>query len=165
VKILQFDGERALGNRFKKICRKRGIQCQQTVPYTPEQNGPIERTGGVLIRKGRALIVDANLPKDLWPEAFSAAPHLLNRSPVRKLGWKAPFEVLMIMLRRKETKPFRSNLEYMFEKQIFQKRIRWNGLDILSAIKHLTFGKFGFRKRRMSLTLEIALLMNPSNTT
>jgi hypothetical protein len=65
----------------------------------------------VLIRKGRALIVDANLPKDLWPEAFSAAAHILNRSPVRKLGWKTPFEVLMIMLGRKEIKPFGSNLK------------------------------------------------------
>jgi hypothetical protein len=55
VKILQFDGERALGNRFKKICRKRGIQCQQTVPYTSEQNGPIERTGGGAYKKRQSF--------------------------------------------------------------------------------------------------------------
>ena len=30
-----------------------GIQCHQTVPYTPEQNRPIARSGGVVIKKSR----------------------------------------------------------------------------------------------------------------
>lgn len=48
---------------------------------TPEQNGFIERAGGVIIKVARALLIDANLPKTLWPLAVETAGYILNRTP------------------------------------------------------------------------------------
>jgi hypothetical protein len=38
--------------------------------------------------------IAANLPADLWPEIVKAAGYISNRTPVRKLGWKNPFEAV-----------------------------------------------------------------------
>jgi hypothetical protein len=65
-----------------------------TVPYSPEMNGPAERSGGVLIKRARALIKEGKLPEKLWPEATAAAVYLLNRTPIRldDGNWIIPWE-------------------------------------------------------------------------
>ena len=81
IRAFMTDGERSLGNIIKSYCAEEGIVFQETVPGTPEQNGFSERAGGVIILIARRLIKDANLPKNLWPEAMRAAVYILNRTP------------------------------------------------------------------------------------
>jgi len=38
--------------------------------------------------------IEANLPANLWPEIVKAAGYTANRTLVRKLGWKTPFEAV-----------------------------------------------------------------------
>lgn len=83
VAIFKMDGERALGSTFYSFCKKKGIQWTESLPYTPEQNGTAERAGKTMIERARSLIVDSRLPKTLWPEAFNAAVHIINRTPTR----------------------------------------------------------------------------------
>jgi hypothetical protein len=52
---------------------------QHTVPYTPQQNGVIER-------KNRSL------PKRLWAEALNCATYIQNRSPHKSFNDKTPYE-------------------------------------------------------------------------
>ncbi|KAJ5664584.1 hypothetical protein N7507_005315 [Penicillium longicatenatum] len=65
-----------------------------TVPYSPEMNGPGERSGGVLTLQARALIKEGKLLDKLWPEAIAAAIYLLNRTPTRleNGSWIVPWE-------------------------------------------------------------------------
>ncbi|KAI1003455.1 hypothetical protein K3495_g4750 [Podosphaera aphanis] len=67
------------------------IDCKS---YTPEQNGAAERSGGILITKARAIGLEASLPTNLWPETVSNAGCIADRTPIRQLGWKSPFEVV-----------------------------------------------------------------------
>ncbi|CEL02103.1 hypothetical protein ASPCAL03275 [Aspergillus calidoustus] len=94
VKIYRSDNERTLGGGFKDLIWNEGIRHETPPRGHPMQNGPAERSGGVIIRKARSLLVNARLPLDLWPLAFKAAAALLNRSPIRALNWKTPYEAL-----------------------------------------------------------------------
>lgn len=38
--------------------------------------------------------LEASLPTNLWPETITAAGYIANRTPIRKLGWKTPFEII-----------------------------------------------------------------------
>jgi GAG-pre-integrase domain len=46
IKKFKYDGERTLGNEYGRWRLDRGILNEQSVPYTPEQNGPAGRSGG-----------------------------------------------------------------------------------------------------------------------
>ena len=52
----------------------------------PAQNEAIERMGKKLIQKARAMQIKANIPKDLWPEAFKTAGYLIERTPSSMLA-------------------------------------------------------------------------------
>src|SRR5438876_4562920 len=69
-----------------------GIIIECSVPYTLEQNGAAERSGGVLMAKAWAIQINAQLPENLWPEAIKTVAYLTNRSPSKGLEWKTPFE-------------------------------------------------------------------------
>ena len=81
--IVHLDGERTLGTDFDTWTMDGGILPERTAPDTPDQNGPSERSGGVIVGKARRLRIDALLPEDLWPEFIRTAVYLMNRSPTR----------------------------------------------------------------------------------
>ena len=93
ISFLRCDGEPTLGNIFTDLCSREGITIEKTPPYTPSQNGKIERAGKEITIKARCIRISANLPKDLWPETISAATYILNRTPSSKSGI-TPFEAL-----------------------------------------------------------------------
>jgi len=82
-----------------------GILPERTAPDTPDQNGPSERSGGVIVGKARRLRIDALLPEDLWPEFIRTAVYLMNRSPTRILDWQTPIERLGQLLAINKRKP------------------------------------------------------------
>ena len=94
VRYIRLDGETSLGNAFETLVIKKGIKAERTAPDTPAQNSSSERSGRVLITKSRTMRIEAKLPANLWPEIVKAAGYISNRSPVRKLKWKTPFEAV-----------------------------------------------------------------------
>ena len=94
VKIIRLDGETSLIEECRNLTTEQGIICQTSSPNTPEQNGSAERSGGVLFIKARAMILEASLPTNLWPEVVGCAAYIANRTPIRQLGWKTPFEIV-----------------------------------------------------------------------
>ena len=94
IRFVRLDGETSLGNAFEILVIEKGIKAERTAPDTPAQNGGSERSGRVLITKARTMRIEANLPADLWPEIVKAAGYIGNRTPVRKLKWKTPFEAV-----------------------------------------------------------------------
>jgi reverse transcriptase-like protein/Pol polyprotein/gag-pre-integrase-like protein len=103
--IVHLDGERTLGSDFDTWTMDGGILPERTAPDTPDQNGPSERSGGVIVGKARRLRIDALLPEDLWPEFIRAAVYLMNRSPTRVLDWQTPIERLGQLLGFENAKP------------------------------------------------------------
>ncbi|CAB0005156.1 unnamed protein product [Nesidiocoris tenuis] len=80
---------------FNQYCRERGIHQEFTVGYTPQQCSVAERLNRTLLNKVRAMFIDTNLPKSLWPEAVTTAVYQLNRSPTRALNGDIPARIYL----------------------------------------------------------------------
>lgn len=116
VAIFKMDGERALGKNVYTFCKMEGIAWTESLPYMPEQNGPAERVGKAIAERARTLIVDGKIPKSLWPEAFNAAVHILNRTPTRILKegggheWIIPIQRMYALTTGEHMRPNLANL-------------------------------------------------------
>ena len=47
------------------------------------------------MNKTITIMADNNAPEYYWEQAIDTAVYLLNRSPIKKLNWKTPFELIM----------------------------------------------------------------------
>lgn len=80
--------------QFDQFCKKRGIQVEWTVPYTPEQNGVSERLNRTLVEKARSMLTDSEVDKCFWGQAIQTAAFLSNRSPSNAIASNVtPFEL------------------------------------------------------------------------
>ena len=85
IVTLQSDnGGEYISTAWTQYCTDNGIHLTSTVAYTPEQNGLAEVRFRILFRKVRALLMDAELPKQLWSFALRTAVHLYNLTPTRR---------------------------------------------------------------------------------
>jgi hypothetical protein len=94
VKFWHMDDEQGIGKHIISSILQGGEVIEESVPYTPEQNGAAERSGRMISERARSLILEARLPVELWPEFVQASVYLLNRTPIESLGWKTPFQKL-----------------------------------------------------------------------
>jgi hypothetical protein len=89
TKVFFSDGEKTLRIAYSDWFKKKGIEWDQSVRYTPSQNGRAERAGGILTLRARSF----SIPLDLWPEAYSTTAYILNRTPTREgNAWTTPFQ-------------------------------------------------------------------------
>jgi hypothetical protein len=95
------DNDPSLRTAYEEWIHQEGIQDEPTAPYTSARNGPAERSGGVIATKARSMQLGANIPPELWPETWSAAVYLHNRSPQQPTGWRTPFQKLHQWLQSK----------------------------------------------------------------
>jgi transposase InsO family protein len=77
---------------FEEHCNKRGITRQHSAPYTPQQNGVVERRNQSVVTMARSLLKGRGVPAAFWGEAVSTAVFLLNRAPTKSVAGKTPFE-------------------------------------------------------------------------
>jgi transposase InsO family protein len=74
LKALRSDNGGEYANEsFQVFCKDRGIEYQDTVPYTPQQNGIAERKNRYLTEMTRCMLLDAKLENKYWGEAILAA--------------------------------------------------------------------------------------------
>lgn len=94
VKAIRSDnGTEYINNNLAKFMLERGIEHQQTAPYTPEQNGLAERFNRTLVEKARCMLFDSGLDVKFWGEAVNTAAYIINRSPSKALANKTPEEM------------------------------------------------------------------------
>jgi hypothetical protein len=76
---------------MNEILTKMGIIHETTVPYTPEENGSVERDNRTVIEMARTMLHASPLQANLWAEMIDTAVYLHNRVPNRK-DIVSPFE-------------------------------------------------------------------------
>ena len=70
-----------------------GIRRQLTLPYTPQQNGIVERRNQTVVGTARSMMKAKSLPGVFWGEAVSTAVYLLNRSSCKAIGGRTAYEL------------------------------------------------------------------------
>ena len=79
---------------FNKELKDLGIKILQSVPHQPQQNGRAERLNRTIMEKSQAIRFDACIPPSWWEFSINHAVHLYNRTPVKRLEWKTPYELI-----------------------------------------------------------------------
>ncbi|MCO5580838.1 hypothetical protein L7F22_034711 [Adiantum nelumboides] len=93
VKSIRSDrGGEFLSENFARWCKSEGIRRQLTTPYTPSQNGVVERKNRTIMEMARAMLAHASLPRSYWAEACNTAVYIQNRSPTHALQDMIPFQ-------------------------------------------------------------------------
>jgi transposase InsO family protein len=67
------------------------IKHEFSAPYTPQQNGIIERKNWTLIEAARIMLDEYKTPYIFWTEAINTACHAINRLYLHKYLGKTPY--------------------------------------------------------------------------
>nr|GFB46816.1 zinc finger, CCHC-type [Tanacetum cinerariifolium] len=80
LRMLRTDrGGEFTSNEFTKYCKENGIARQLTAPYSPQQNGVVERINKTVLSTTRSMMKEMKLPLTFWAEAVRHAIYILNR--------------------------------------------------------------------------------------
>lgn len=80
VKIFRTDnGSEFFNNTCGELFKTHGILHQSSCPYTPQQNGVVERRHRHLLETPRAIKFQGNLPSKFWGCCVEAVAYILNR--------------------------------------------------------------------------------------
>jgi IS30 family transposase len=68
------------------------VQRHYSAPYSPQQNGVVERRNQMVVGMARALLKQRGMAAVLWGEVVVTAVYILNRSPTKALNGRTPYE-------------------------------------------------------------------------
>lgn len=76
-------GGEFVSREFNTYCSESGIRRHLTAPYSPQQNGVVERRNRTLMEMTRSIMKHMSVPNYLWGEAVRHSTYLLNRIATR----------------------------------------------------------------------------------
>ncbi|WVZ76069.1 LOW QUALITY PROTEIN: hypothetical protein U9M48_024071 [Paspalum notatum var. saurae] len=79
--------------RFENFCRDLGLEHQFSSPYTPPQNGVVERKNRTLVEMARTMLDEHRTPRHFWAEAVNTACYIANRIFLRAFLGKTSYEL------------------------------------------------------------------------
>ena len=77
---------------FGNFCDMNGIKRHLTAPYSPQQNGVVERKNRTIISCIRSILKEKKFPLELWAEVVNTCVYVLNRSYTKSLKDETPYE-------------------------------------------------------------------------
>ncbi|WVZ84500.1 hypothetical protein U9M48_031529 [Paspalum notatum var. saurae] len=80
-------------SRFENFCRDLGLEHQFSSPYTPPQNGVVERKNRTLVEMARTMLDEHRTPRRFWAEAVNTAYYIANRIFLRAFLGKTSYEL------------------------------------------------------------------------
>ncbi|XP_076918426.1 uncharacterized protein LOC143578844 [Bidens hawaiensis] len=93
MKTLRTDrGGKFTSRDFNRFCDESEIIRHLTAPYTPQQNGGVERRNRTLMGMVRSILKAMQVPNYMWGEAARHSTFLINRVPTRALVDQTPYE-------------------------------------------------------------------------
>jgi len=93
LRVLRTDrGGEFTSIEFGLYCTGQGLERHLTVPYSPQQNGVVERRNQTVVGMARSMLKAKRMPAVFWGEAVSMAVFILNRAPTKSLKGTTPFE-------------------------------------------------------------------------
>jgi len=74
------NGNEFVNQRLRDWVCQEGIKWELSAPYTPQQNGVVERGNRIIMEGTRSMLLGANLPKNLWSYDVKTKCYVLNRT-------------------------------------------------------------------------------------
>ena len=71
---------------MKNYMKEKGIVFETSAPYTPQQNGKVERSNRTIMECARTMLHASELSRNFWAEAVNTAVYLLNRVTIINKG-------------------------------------------------------------------------------
>ena len=93
-RIRRDNGTEFTNHLLNSFLVSKGISHNFSAPYTPQQNGVVERRNRTLVETARSMLNFAHIPLYFWAEAVATACFVQNRSIVCKRLNKTPYEGL-----------------------------------------------------------------------
>lgn len=86
IKVFRTDrGGEFNSHEFNQFCETEGIRRHLTAPYTPQQNGVVERKNRTLLDMTRSMLKAMQVRNQLWGEAIQHATSLTIEHPLEPL--------------------------------------------------------------------------------
>ncbi|WVZ51981.1 LOW QUALITY PROTEIN: hypothetical protein U9M48_003078 [Paspalum notatum var. saurae] len=82
-----------LRNSHKAMRAIRSLEHQFSSPYTPPQNGVVERKNRTLVEMARTMLDEHRTPRRFWAEAVNTACYIANRIFLRAFLGKTSYEL------------------------------------------------------------------------
>jgi hypothetical protein len=87
------------GSEFKNLqveeyLDEEGIKHEFSAPYTPQQNGVVDRKNRTLIDMTRMMLGEFKTPERFWSEAVNTVCHTINRVYLYRLLKKTSYELI-----------------------------------------------------------------------
>jgi transposase InsO family protein len=93
LRVLRTDnGDEFMAAEFMSYCADEGIQRHYSAPYSPQQNGVVERRNQMVVGMARALLKQRGMHVVFWGEAVVTAVYIINRSPTKALNGRTSYE-------------------------------------------------------------------------
>ncbi|WVZ70280.1 hypothetical protein U9M48_018957 [Paspalum notatum var. saurae] len=80
-------------SNFENFCVDLGLEHQFSSPYTPPQNGVVERKNRTLVEMARMMLNEHRTPRRFWAEAVNTACYIANRIFLRAFLGKTSYEL------------------------------------------------------------------------
>jgi transposase InsO family protein len=93
-KIRSDNGSEFKNLQVEEFLEEEGIMHEFSAPYTPQQNGVVERKNGTLIDMARTMLGEFKTPERFWSEVVNTACHAINRLYLHRLLKKTSYELL-----------------------------------------------------------------------
>jgi transposase InsO family protein len=95
-KIRSDNGSECKNLQVEEYLEEEGIKHEFSAPYTPQQNGVVERKNRTLIDMARTMLGEFKTPKQFWSEAVNTACHAINWLYLHRLLKKTSYELLPV---------------------------------------------------------------------
>jgi hypothetical protein len=93
-KIRSDNGSEFKNLQVEEFLEEEGIKHEFSAPYTPQQNGVVERKNRRLLDMARTMLGEFKTPERFWSEAVNTACHAINRVYLHRLLKKTSYELL-----------------------------------------------------------------------
>jgi transposase InsO family protein len=95
VKKITSDNDTEFKNtQVEEFLDEEGIKHEFSAPYTPQQNGVVERKNQTLIEMARTMLDEYKTSDRFWAEAVNTTCHATNRLYLHKVLKKTSYELL-----------------------------------------------------------------------
>jgi hypothetical protein len=93
-KIRSNNGTEFKNSQIEGFILEEGIKHEFSSPYTPQQNGVVERKNRTLLDMARTMLDEYNTPDRFWAEAINTACYSINRLYLHRILKKTSYELL-----------------------------------------------------------------------